>query len=384
MNATPSPKNLTVDANASKTAALMVATAPVAPPPAAPAPRRRRLGLMLGLPLALLVAGGGYWLTGGRYETTENAQLHQARIQIASSVAGRVVAVGITDNQMVKAGDLLFQVDPEPYKLALAQAETAVQTARLSVEQLKLSYSRATAEAKLSSDDAAYKQAELTRQQRLSSRGVTTDTTLDDARHEAQRAGEESDLAKQDVASALSALAGDANAPTDSHPTVQAALVARDAAQYALDITTISAPSDGVIYQAASFKPGQVVAAGQAQFALVETSDTWVEANLKETQLAGIKVGQPAEISFDLAPGKKFAAHVVAIGAGTGAEFSLLPAQNATGNWVKVTPRVPVRLEIDDTAALVGLSSGISASVSIDTGRKRSLSDLVPSAFGGL
>lgn len=162
---------------------------------------------------------------------------------------------------------------------------------------------------------------------------------------------------------------------------MKSALVARDQALYNLNNATVTAPADGMIYQASSFKPGQMVAAGQAVFALVETGDVWVEANFKETQLQGIEVGQSAEVSFDADPSRKVQATVEAIGAGTGAEF-LLPAQNATGNWVKVTQRVPVRLRLADAEASAR-SSGVSASVSVDTGRSNSLRDLLPASIGG-
>ncbi|PZR00909.1 MAG: HlyD family secretion protein [Cereibacter sphaeroides] len=364
-------------------AAPAAAVVPAAPVTAPPPPRRKRRGLMLALPVVMLAAGAGWWLMTGRYESTENAYLHQARISVASSLGGRITTVNIADNQVVKAGDPLFQVDPEPYKLALQQAETAVSNARLSVEQMKLSYTRAQSEVRLAQDDVDYLASELKRQQTLSTRGVATNTSLDDARYASKRGVEQLALANQSEAIALAALGGDATAATDSHPTVQAAIVARDKAAYDLSLTTVNAPADGIIYQASSFKPGEMVDAGSPLFALVETGDVWVEANLKETQLTNIRIGQPVEVKFDVDTSRSFPAKVVAIGAGTGAEFSLLPAQNATGNWVKVTQRVPVRVELDNPADAAGISSGMSAEVSIDTGRSRSLSDLVPAAFAG-
>jgi membrane fusion protein, multidrug efflux system len=177
---------------------------------------------------------------------------------------------------------------------------------------------------------------------------------------------------------ALAALGGAADIAAEDHPSVKAALAARDQAAYNLGNASLRAPADGVIYQAASFKAGEMVAAGQSLFTLVQTDDVWVEANFKETQLEFVQAGQPAEISIDLQGGQKLAAVVEAIGAGTGSEFSLLPAQNATGNWVKVTQRVPVRLRLTNPAEAAGLASGLSASVSVDTGQSRSLSDLLP------
>lgn len=346
-------------------------------------PRSRQRLLMIAGPLVLLLAGGGYWLSGGRYVATENAYLHQARISVAAQVGGRVASVDVADNQTVKAGDRLFSVDDTPYKLALAQAETAVASARLGVEQLRSGLAQAKAQLKLAEDEAAYQVGERLRQEELGQKGVSTNSMLDDARHAERRALDQRDLARQSVAMALAALGGDEAIATDDHPAVQAALVARDQAAYNLGNAVVTAAADGVIYQAASFKPGQMVAPGVSLFALVQTADVWVDANFKETQLAGIAVGQRAELAFDLDRSRKIEAVVEAIGAGTGSEFSLLPAQNATGNWVKVTQRVPVRLRLVNPADAAGLSSGMSAEVSVDTGQSRSLSDLLPAFVTG-
>lgn len=357
------------------------AETPLAMPPKEEAPARpkRRLGrtvLMVALPVTLALGGGVYWLTSGRYESTENAALHQARISVASDLSGRVVKVAVHDNQQVKAGDLLFQVDPEPYQLALSDAQVAVDGARLAVEQLKVAYAQAQAQAKVAAENAAYALDELKRQQALASKGVAATTSLEDAQHTANLAQEQAIVADKAVANALAAL-GDPAAPTDSHPKVRTALVALDKAKYNLGLTEVHAPADGIVYQAASFREGQMVSAGAALFTLVANQDAWVEANFKETQLTGIAVGQHAEIVFDVRPDETFAGTVEAIGAGTGAEFSLLPAQNATGNWVKVTQRVPVRVRLDDPAAAAALSSGMSAEVEVDTGRGMSISDLI-------
>ncbi|OJY25508.1 MAG: hypothetical protein BGP11_06945 [Rhodobacterales bacterium 65-51] len=347
-----------------------------AAPAAVPAVKKRRsklrmMFLMFAVPLALAGGAGAWWFAGGRYESTENANLHQARVSIAPVIGGRVVDVAVSELQTVHKGDALFQVDPEPYRLALAQAEAALDGARVQVERLKAAYAQAVAQQKLARDDADFQQSELARQEALSRKGVSRESDLDSARHAAKQAAEQASVAEVNVSAARAALGGAPDAATDAHPTVRAALAELDRARYNLDQTTVLAPADGVIYQAASFRPGAMVSAGQSVFALVETGDLWVEANFKETQLEGIGVGQEAEISFDMAPGRKFAGKVEAIGAGTGAEFSLLPAQNATGNWVKVTQRIPVRIRLDDPAAAAGLSSGLSAEVTVDTGRER-------------
>ncbi|MGE3364376.1 MAG: HlyD family secretion protein [Rhizobiaceae bacterium] len=349
---------------------------------AAPAlsPRRKRRWtrtlLMAVVPLAL-VAGGSYvWVTGGRFQETENANLRQARVTIASEAPGRIVETTIADNKLVKAGDTLFVVDPEPYRIALSQADAALAAARLNVEQLRAAYSQALAQEKVAGGEVDYFQSELDRQTALSKKGVSTQATLDSARRDLVKAQDEFAAAQQAVIGAKAALGGDPSIQTDRHPAVLSALAARDKAAYDLEQTTVRAPADGVIYQAASFRPGQIVAAGTPLFALVETNESWVDANFKETQLTNLKVGQSAEVTFDTFPDRPLHAVVDSIGAGTGAEFSLLPAQNATGNWVKVTQRIPVRLKVESSDADLLLRSGMSATVEVDTGVER--------GFGGL
>lgn len=343
----------------------------------APAPKKRgRFVLMAALPVALVVGGGYFWVTGGRYQDTENANLRQAKVSIASEAAGRIVKVDVADNTMVKMGDVLFEVDPEPYKIALAQADAALAAARLNVEQLRAAYSQAVAQERVAASSLDYAQAQFDRSNDLVTKGVNTKSSLDEARMELNKAQQQHGAALQGIISAKAALGGNPDIETDKHPTVLAALAARDNAAFNLAQTTIRAPADGVVSQAASFKVGQYVSAGTALFSLVETGDTWVEANFKETQLTHMKPGQEADIVLDTYPDRTFRGTVEAIGAGTGAEFSLLPAQNATGNWVKVTQRIPVRVKVDTTDGGLAMRTGMSATVSIDTGVSR--------GFGGI
>ncbi|PTV95064.1 membrane fusion protein (multidrug efflux system) [Rhodobacter aestuarii] len=333
--------------------------------------------LMAALPLALVAGGLWVWLASGRYESTENAAVQQARISVASQLSGRVTEVFIADNAVVKAGAPLFRVDPQPYELALAQAEASLAQARLGVEQLRAAWAAAVAQEKVAQDNADYLQSELERQQQITARGAGTQSALDAARHDASSALETLSAAKQNVAAALAALGGNPDVKTDDHPTVQAALVARDQAAYDLSQTTVKAPADGVVYKAGSFKTGQFVTAGASLFSLVETDDTWIEANFKETQIGHMAPGQKATIEFDAFPGRDYEAVLEAVGAGTGAEFSILPAQNATGNWVKVTQRVPVTLRLVPGSNLEGLRTGLSASVTVDTKAQTHLDALV-------
>ncbi|ESY85632.1 membrane protein [Mesorhizobium sp. LNHC220B00] len=361
------------------------ASTPVAvAPPVQPAPapkKKRRIGrffLMFALPAVLIIGGGYVWVTGGRYQETENANLQQAKVSIASDTAGRIVQVAISDNQTVKHGELLFAIDPEPYRIALAQADAAVATARLNVEQLRAAYSQALSQQKSAASEVDYAQSQFDRAADLAQKGINAKSSLDQAKNDLDKARQQLAVAEQGIVSAKAALGGNPDIETDKHPTVMSALAARDKAAYDLEQTTVKAPADGVVYQAASFKVGQYVGSGTPLFALVETGDTWVDANFKETQLTNMKPGQKAEIVVDTYPGRTFEATVRAIGAGTGADFSLLPAQNATGNWVKVTQRIPVRLELTDPDAKMALRTGMSASVTVDTGVARGW----PSIFG--
>ena len=371
---------LELEAPAQPAAAPVSAAPTPQPAPVAPKKKRRagRFLLMVALPAALLTGGAYVWVTGGRYQETENANLQQAKVSIASDTAGRIVKVGIADNQLVKQGDVLFAVDPESYRIALAQADAAVATARLNVEQLRAAYSQAMAQEKSDTSEVAYAQSQYDRAADLAQKGINAKSSLDEARNDLDKARQQLAVAEQGIISAKAALGGNPDIETDKHPTVMAALAARDKAAYDLAQTTVTAPADGVVSQASSFKLGQYVAVGTPLFSLVETGDTWIDANFKETQLTHMKPGQKAEIVVDTYPGKTFEATVKAIGAGTGAEFSLLPAQNATGNWVKVTQRIPVRLELTDPDAKMALRTGMSATVTVDTGVARGL----PKIFG--
>ncbi|MDB5540042.1 MAG: Membrane fusion component of tripartite multidrug resistance system [Devosia sp.] len=339
----------------------------VAPTPPAKKKRSgRRLALMLSVPVVLAVGGGYFWLTGGRYVDTDNAYVQQPKVSVSSDVAGRIVSVAVKDNQVVKAGDTLFAIDPEPYRIALSQADAALATARVNVEQLRVGLGTATAKLDAAKATLAIRQKEWDRSSNLQKQGISAESALDDSRLALQQAQSNVSLEEQDVANATAALGGDPNVRTDDHPAVRAALAARDNAQRNLDKSTVVAPADGIVSQVASLNVGQFIATGSTIATLVETGDTWIEANFKETQLTGLSVGMPAEISVDAFPGTKLKGHVDSIGAATGAEFALIPAQNATGNWVKVVQRVPVRIAVDNAAG-ESLVNGMSAVVSVDT-----------------
>jgi membrane fusion protein (multidrug efflux system) len=335
-------------------------------PPAKKKRSGRRLALLLSVPVILAAVGGYFYFTGGRFIDTDNAYVQQAKVSLSSDVAGRIVSVAVADNQAVKAGDVLFAIDPEPYRIALSQAEAALATARVNVEQLRVAYG--TAQAKLTAAEGTLdiRQKEFDRKQNLVAQGIAAESTLDDVRLALQTAQTSVALAAQEVASTLAALSGSPDIATDDHPAVRAAIAARDSAERNLGKTTIVAPADGIVSQVASLNVGQFIATGSTIATLVETGNTWIEANFKETQLVGLQPGMPAEVSVDAFPGVKLPAHVESIGAATGAEFALIPAQNATGNWVKVVQRIPVLIKVDDGKEQL-LRAGMSAVVSVDT-----------------
>lgn len=335
---------------------------------AAPRKRRLRLILMPLVPVLIIGASGWVWATQSRYVSTDNAYVKRDVVQVSPDVAGRIIAVNVQDGSHVKAGDLLFRVDPEPYKAKLATAETAVDVARLHVETLKAAYRQALAGVPPAEETAGYDLSELARQKTLLASGGTPQATVDQAQHTYNAATEALALARQAVDSAKAALGGNPDIETDKHPEVISALAARD--QAALDLARCDqkASVSGTVGNAGLLSDGYYATPGIAVFAIVQDGKGWVEANLKETELTHVQAGQSAEVELDAYPGRKIRALVETLGAGTGAEFALLPPQNATGNWVKVVQRVPVRLSLEDVPAGLNMQTGLSATVTVDTG----------------
>jgi membrane fusion protein (multidrug efflux system) len=305
-------------------------------------------------------------VTGGRFQGTDDAYVEAARVAVSPSVAGRVIELDVHENEKVKRGQILFKLDPRDYQSAVEQGQAALAAARLQVRSLKAAYAQQLANLKAAQDTVAFAEREAAREQTLATAGVASRQQLDQARHAADLAHEGEAAARQQVASALANLGGEPDRPVDQHPAVLQAQASLDKAALNLSYTIISAPSDGTVTKVDQLQVGAYVNAAQPLFWLVSGAP-WVEANFKENQLAHMRLGQPATIRFDAYPGQTFAARVASFSPGTGESFSVLPPQNATGNWVKVVQRLTVRLAFDQPPPDMVSHAGLSADVKVDT-----------------
>jgi membrane fusion protein, multidrug efflux system len=345
----------------------------VAPPLADPRPRRNwgRVLLMLSVPLLIAAAGLYYWMTSGRTVATDNAYVKRDIVSLSADVGGRIVDVRVKENQLVKRGDILFAIDPEPYRVQLAQANAQIASAQVHVGQLGSDYAATSVDINAAREDVRYAQQNLERQRALSKDGWTTKERLQDAEHALANAQEKLRVAQAEADKARSALATGATVP-GVNPAIAAAMAQRAQAALSLERTVVRAPVSGRVSKTERLQVGQMMLSALPALSIVSSERNWIIANFKETDLARMKLGQTARIALDAYPDLDLTGHIESIGAGTGSEFSVLPAQNGNGNWVKVTQRVPVRIAIDgtpDRELIAGLSARVT--VTLDKSEQR-------------
>ena len=335
----------------------------------APAKPRRlaRLALLGSVPLLLIGGATAYYIANDHYVSTDNAYVQQDKVSISAEVGGRIIDVAVHENDVVNAGDLLFRIDPAPYRIAIEQADAAIAAAQVRVSSLQTEYQTTGVDIESAREDVAFYEKEYQRQSALMQAGFTTRARLQAAEHALSDARSRVASAQANATKARAALATGSAAP-GVNPAIKAGQAQREQALLNLSRTEVRAPVSGVVSQADRLQPGQMMVQGLPGVTIVASNRSWIEANFKETDLAHMRVGQPAEITFDAYPELKVRGKVSSIGAGTGSEFSVLPAQNANGNWVKVTQRVPVRIAITDKPKRA-MIAGLSAHVRIDTDR---------------
>lgn len=329
---------------------------------------RLRRPLMLVVPIVLAVLGAGYYLAEEPYVSTDDAFVRAAKVTVNARVAGQVVKIAVRDNEQVRRGKVLFQIDPEPYQIAVDRAEAQLASARLQIELLKTTYRQQQAELQSAKDSAAYDERDYNRKKALVANDFTPREVYDQTETTLKVARQHVTSIEQQIANTVVALDGDPNVPVDRHPTVRAAKAQLDRNKLDLSYATVTAPEDGIVTRVDDLQIGDFVNPGAAVFSLLSSRRVWIEANFRETGLTHMRPGQEAAIGVDAYPDRTFRAHIVSMSPGTGSDFSVLPPENATGNWVKVVQRLPVRLELDELDPNRPLFSGISATVRVDTG----------------
>lgn len=338
--------------------------------------RAVRVLLLVVVPLAAAGIGMYIYATGGRLVETDNAYVKANIVAISASVSGPVVEVAARDNRLVEAGALLFRLDPEPFQIAVSGARAQMDVVRTDVQSLRAEYRATLQEAAEGRERIDFLARQLERQERLKEKGMTRGDTYDEARHNVEAARRRLDSIREKANRVLAGLSGDPNLPPERHPRYAEARAAYDAAMLDLSRAAVKAPVAGVVSNM-KLQVGEFVQEGAPVFSLIENGPMWIEANYKETQLTHMRVGQSATVLADAYPDQEWPASVEAIAPATGAEFAVLPPQNATGNWVKVVQRVPVRIQVEQPPGQPQLRAGMTVTVAVDTGRPRGLPRMV-------
>lgn len=344
-----------------------------APNPADARPRKPlkatlRPLLIFGVPAIFAAIGYAHYRAGEPFVSTDNAYARVAKASINARVSGQVVEIAVEDNQRVHKGQVLFRIDPKPLQIAVNRAEAQLNVARLRINGLKASYRQQQAELQSAKESADFDQREFARKKALVASEFVSRSIYERADTDLKVSRQRIASVEQQIASTVVALNGNPNIDAETHPTVREARAQLDEAQLYLSYATVYAPDDGIVAKVDDLQVGNFVNNGAPAFALLSNRDIWIEANFRETQVTHMRPGQEATISIDTYPDHVFKAHVTSMSPGAGADFALLPPENATGNWVKVVQRVPVRLELDQADPALALFSGTSATVKVDTG----------------
>jgi len=366
--------------------------APLPPRPATPAgkpgvakPRRRgwiRPALFALLPVALL-AGGWAYVTGGAVMATDNAYVRADIVNLATDVSGIVRSIEVHENQAIQAGDVLFRLDDLPMRLALTRAESRVGVVRDELLALQASYRDMQAQIAQAEADLTFYQAQFARQEELSRNDFASKAAYDQARHDRDVAQQKLHSLQQQLAGIAASLDNRPDQPVEQHPRYLDAVAAKDEAARQLDHTVVRAPMAGIVTNVPSLQVGDYLEAATPGFSLVATDHVWIEASPKETELTYVQPGQAATIWVDTYPGLVWQGEVESISPASGASFALLPAQNTSGNWVKVVQRIPMRVRIENDPGKPPLRAGMSVELEIDTGHPRGLPTFVTDLFGG-
>ena len=348
--------------------------------------RRRqwtRWALFALLPLVLIVAG--YWyVTGGQVMSTDDAYVNAEKVGISTDVSGIVKDVDVTNNQYVTAGQILYRLDPRQFQIAVDSAKANLAQVALTLDAMKQDYKRmlsdvAAQQAQVDLDQTNYNRAEM-----LLHNGAGTQATYDQAKYALQTDTSKLQSLQEQAQVQLARLGGNADTPTTELPQYLQAKAQLDEAQRQLNDTVVKAPFSGIVTDVPATAPGRYLAASTTAFYLVDTDHVWVDAQPKETELTHVRAGQAATVTVDTYPNAVWQATVQSISPAAAQEFALLPAQNTSGNWVKVVQRVPMRIRLDTSdKTLPPLRAGMSVVVNVDTGHARGFPDFLTSWFGG-
>jgi membrane fusion protein (multidrug efflux system) len=354
------------------------------PEKAPQSPRRRwvRSASFALLPLAL-IAGAYWYVTGGRVMSTDDAYVEADKVGTSTDISGIVKEIGVSNNQEVAEGQVLFRMDDLPFLLALERAEAQVGIVRNDLNALKAKYGDMQAQIKQAEYDIEYYDREFHRQQDLAAKNIASQQTFDTARRNLQNAQQKFASLNQQLAAIAANLNGDPNIPVDQHPRYRDAVAQRNEATRQLDHTVVKAPFAGIVTNVPSIAPGKYLQASMTAFYLVATDHLWVDSNPKETELTYVRQGQPVTVTVDTYPDVEWHGSIESISPAAAQEFSLLPAQNTSGNWVKVVQRIPMQVRVDTSDKnLPPLRAGMSVEVNVDTGRTRGLPHFLAALFG--